>query len=38
MFFFGAGYSANADIVLESRDSVLAVKESDVFLKMKKPT
>ncbi len=28
--FLRAGYSANADIVLESRDSVLAVKESDV--------
>jgi HlyD family secretion protein len=28
--FLRAGYSANADIVLESRDSVLAVKESDI--------
>lgn len=28
--FLRAGYSANADIVLEKRDSVLAVKESDV--------
>ncbi len=28
--FLRAGYSANADIVLESRDSVLAVKESNV--------
>jgi len=27
-FFIRAGYSANADIVLEKRDSVLAVKES----------
>lgn len=27
-FFIRAGYSANADIVLERRDSVLAVKES----------
>jgi HlyD family secretion protein len=28
--FLRAGYSANADIVLENRDSVLAVKESNV--------
>ena len=28
--FLRAGYSANADIVLEKRDSVLAVKESNV--------
>lgn len=28
--FLRAGYSANADIVLESRDSVLAIKESNV--------
>jgi HlyD family secretion protein len=34
--FLRAGYSANADIVLESRDSVLAVKESDVFFENEK--
>lgn len=28
--FLRAGYSANADIVLEERDSVMAVKESDL--------
>ncbi len=28
--FLRAGYSANADIVLDKRDSVLAIKESDV--------
>ena len=31
--FLRAGYSANADIVLEKRDSVLAVKESDLLFK-----
>lgn len=34
--FLRAGYSANADIVLESRDSVLAVKESDVIFEDEK--
>jgi len=29
--FLRAGYSANADIVLEKRDSVLAIKESDIY-------
>lgn len=29
--FLRAGYSANADIVLERRDNVLAIKESDLF-------
>ena len=26
-----AGYSANADIVLEKRDSVLSIKERDIY-------
>lgn len=29
--FLRAGYSANADIVLEKKDSVLAIKESDIY-------
>ncbi|MCG8306389.1 MAG: efflux RND transporter periplasmic adaptor subunit [Cytophagales bacterium] len=29
--FLRAGYSANADIVLDRRDSVLAIKESDIY-------
>lgn len=29
--FLRAGYSANADIVLERRDSVMAIKESDIY-------
>jgi HlyD family secretion protein len=34
--FLRAGYSANADIVLESRDSVLAIKESNVLFEDEK--
>ena len=34
--FLRAGYSANADIVLEKRDSVLAVKEADVIFEENK--
>ncbi len=34
--FLRAGYSANADIVLEKRDSVLALKESDVMFEEEK--
>jgi len=34
--FLRAGYSANADIVLESRDSVMAVKESDLLFEDEK--
>ena len=29
--FLRAGYSANADIVLEKRDSILAIKESNIY-------
>jgi HlyD family secretion protein len=35
--FLRAGYSANADIVLESRDSVLAIKESNVLFEDESP-
>lgn len=34
--FLRAGYSANADIVLEKRDSVLALKESDIIFEDEK--
>lgn len=34
--FLRAGYSANADIVLEKRDSVLAIKESDIYFEDEK--
>lgn len=34
--FLRAGYSANADIVLEKKDSVLAIKESDIYFEHEK--